>query len=297
MRTYKPSNKMSLLGLPLMFIAALLAGLLIGGLAFFISYQFNLFLICIFPLIMGFLGGAFMIAAVKVGKVRSPLLAALFGLLAGIAIVGVFRGGEYYFSWIHDSAMRAAARQNRDATDQEIAIKAIQMGLQDINVADFMEFNQRLASAGTSISYRSTDIELNETMTWALWGIEALAIVLICIVMPFGTAGEPFNERANRWYINWEWFASVPLSHKKQFMDLMKQGDFKGAGTLITKGTLPLPRVDIDLTGDDTSAEGDWLVKINDVKQGRNGSETSTLTIGLLSPQELDALRGGLVGQ
>jgi hypothetical protein len=291
MREYKPSNKIGILGLPMLFIAALLSGIAIGGLAFFISFQFNLFLICIFPLIMGFLGGAFMIAAVKVGKVRSPLIAAIFGLLAGIAIVGVFRGAEYYFTVIHEDALRIAGRQNREATDEEVLLQSIPIGLERVDGEEFIEFNKLLAEFGTSISYRSTEIELNETMTWALWGIEALAIVIICIFMPFGTASEPFNENANRWYSNWEWFGSVPWHKRNEFLDLLKQGNFQAAGALITKGTLPLPHVDVDLTGDDTDSNSDWLLKINDVKASRNGSERSQVRVGIVSQSELNAMR------
>jgi hypothetical protein len=263
----------------------------IGGAAFFISFQFNFFLICIFPVVMGFLGGAFMIAAVKIGKVRSPLIAAIFGLLAGIAIIAVFRGGEYYFTMIHDDAMRAAERQNRDASEQEVILQSIPIGLQRIDGEDFIEFNQLLAEFGTSIRYRSSEIELDENMTWILWGIEALAIVIICAFLPGGTASEPFNENANRWYSNWEWFGSVPWHKRNEFLDLLKQGNFKAAGALITKGTLPLPHVDIDLTGDETDANSEWLLKINDVKASRNGSERSQVKVGIVSQHELDALR------
>jgi hypothetical protein len=294
MREYKASNKVSLLGIPLLFITALLAGLLIGGTAFVISFQFNFFLICIFPLIMGFLGGAFMMVAVRVGKVRSPLLAGLFGLLAGLAIIFVFRAGEYYFTVIHEDAMRAAERRNRDASEQEIIMQSIPIGLQAFDFGQLIEFNQLVAELGTSITYRSSTIELNETMTWILWGIEALAIVLICIIIPSNAAGEPFNERTNRWFKDWQWFASVPLEKRKAFLDFLKQGDFKSAGALMTTGTLPLPRVDIDLTGDDSDSEGDWLVKVLDVRQDRNNTRRDQVTIGLLSPQELSVLRSGL---
>src|SRR5262249_27631433 len=136
-----------------------------------------------------------------------------------------------------------------------------------------------------------SDIELNETMTWVLWIVEALTIVLICIFLPFGTASEPFNENANRWYSNWEWFGSVPWHKRKEFLDFLKQGDFKAAGALITRGTLPLPHIDVDLTGDDTDSNSDWLIKINDVKPARNGSQRTQVKVGIVSQQELSALR------
>lgn len=297
MRTYRSSNKVSLIGIPLMLIAALLTGAIIGGLAFFISYQFNFYLICIFPLVMGLLGGAFMLGAARLGKVRNGFIALLFGLLAGVAIIGVYRGAEYYIAYVHDGAMRQAARENRDATDQEVLLQSIPIGLQDMNVDDFVDFNQRLARAGTSITYRGNNIELDENMTWVLWIVEWLLILGGCVVLTYGAAIEPFDERRNRWYGKGEWFANVPYNKKKEFMSLMKDGNFQAAGALMTMGTLPLPYVTIDLEGNDTDADSDWLFKISDVRQGRNGAERTLVTNGLVSQQELQALSNAIPGK
>ncbi|NWF68599.1 MAG: hypothetical protein HXY40_05910 [Chloroflexi bacterium] len=295
MRAYRPSGKVPFFGLLLLFVAGVVAAVLTGGLAFFISYQFNIFLVCIFPIFMGFIGGLFLSGAVKLGKVRNPLVATIFGLLTGILMVLVFRGAEYYFYWVWSDSQRIVERRNDNLTQEELNAAAFQISLERISLEEFIEFNQELAAAGTTITRSastssSSGIELDANMTWILWTIEALAIILICIVLPNGTASEPFNEVANRWFGGWTWLGSVPIDRRTEFLDLLQRGDFKSARQFITTAALPLPRVDLEVADGDSTPGIDMLLRVQDSKAGRSGTENSTILQSWIAPQDFAAL-------
>lgn len=64
-----------------------------GGIAFIARW---IYLLLIFPALMGFTSGSATTVAIKKGKARSPLVGVLFGVLAGLSTYGAYHGGEYF---------------------------------------------------------------------------------------------------------------------------------------------------------------------------------------------------------
>ena len=81
MRPYRPSNKAPLLGIMVLVIYTLVGAITLGAIVFGVSQI--IYLIALFPLIIGAIGGAIVAAAVKRGKVRNSAVAILFAVLSG----------------------------------------------------------------------------------------------------------------------------------------------------------------------------------------------------------------------
>src|ERR1700694_841027 len=94
MQKFRPSYKMPFGSLILMLLAAILGGVIIGGVVA-VADQF-VYLVFLFPLLMGALGGGLIGGIVRVGKVRNPVMALFFGFLTACVIYGAYQFGSYY---------------------------------------------------------------------------------------------------------------------------------------------------------------------------------------------------------
>jgi hypothetical protein len=96
-KRYRPSGRIPFGGLIGLILATIIGSLVIGGLVFAVSHL--IYLIVLFPIIMGALGGGLLSLVVKSAKVRSPIIAGLLGLVLGVGIIGVYRFAEYYIDF------------------------------------------------------------------------------------------------------------------------------------------------------------------------------------------------------
>src|SRR4029450_7700197 len=97
MKPYRASGRVPFGGLIALILGTIIGSLVVGGIVFAVSHF--IYLIVLFPLIMGFVGGGSLAWTRTRRKVRSPILAALFGLVMGVGIIGVYRFAEYYIDF------------------------------------------------------------------------------------------------------------------------------------------------------------------------------------------------------
>ncbi len=100
MREYRPSNRVPLVGLLMMITAAVVGGLGAGVITYFVSRE--LYLILLFPILLGLLCGWIAALAVQIGRVRAPLVAGLFGVLMALILYGTYRYADYYWGFRGD---------------------------------------------------------------------------------------------------------------------------------------------------------------------------------------------------
>ena len=109
MKPYHPSGRIPIGGLIGVLLVTIIGSLVIGGLVFAVSHM--IYLVILFPLMMGaFLGGALLALTVKNGKVRSSLLAGLFGMVIGVGMIGVNRFAEYVIDFHNQARMSSWMR-------------------------------------------------------------------------------------------------------------------------------------------------------------------------------------------
>lgn len=133
-------------------VATLIGAVLIGGIIAFAAQYF--YLVILYPVIMATAAGT--LSAVWNTEQRSHFFVVLSAVVLGLIIYGSYRYGEYLLF------LRGL--------DSDVAVS-------------FWEFTNLTAKLGISISRGSTEIALNESMTWAYWGIELL---LVCVVSIWG---------------------------------------------------------------------------------------------------------------
>jgi hypothetical protein len=129
-------------------IATMIGAVVIGGIIAFAAQY--VYLIILFPLLMATAAGT--LTAIWATEQKNRLIVVMLALALGLIIYGAYRYGEYLL-FIRDL---------------------------DVSVT-FWEFITLTAKLGISISRRSTEISLNEGMTWAYWGLELLLVVGVSV--------------------------------------------------------------------------------------------------------------------
>lgn len=200
-RAYRPSGLSGSGALPVLFAAALGAGLLIGALEGLVArYLISLFIL--FPALIGLVAGG--VAAWRIGKdkVRAPVagaLAALLGALAGqvtthVAAYLFFRGE------VAEALRKDGAPEPEAAVDEVLTREAGRDG--------FLGFLDLTARSGITLKRGGNKgANVSGLGAWLLWTAELLLAMGIAGWMAFDRARQPFCERCKLWYL-----APVPLA-------------------------------------------------------------------------------------
>lgn len=284
MKRYRASNRVPFGGLLLLLIGAVFTAALLGGLLFAVSHL--IYLIVLFPLIAGFLGGAIMAAIVRTGKVRSPIIAGLFGLVAGVGIIGVYNFAQYYIDFRNEARNAIIEDSGDDITQQEID-EIIDFVLEDeVGDTGFIGYLKFSAREGTTISRGSSELKLDETATWIYWGAELVVVALIVAGLAFSAARQPFNEEAGEWYPEARRIGSVAWRSRKDFLKMLKSGDTLQAVKLISLEASKPPRLDVLVQQTPSALQTDVILVVRNVKLNRRNEITNDVLKGVLTANE-----------
>lgn len=195
---YRPEGGFSPLGLVLLLVGLSIAGILLGVATYFVSKL--IYLILVFPLFIGIGLGAVGAFLVKAGKVRTPWLAGVAGLLAGILAMTT----QHYLTYRSFMAEIDPVRQEiKDNLNQIPPAERAQIQ-RIIAVDSFPSFIDYQAHEGVSINRarggnNDKGINLGYIGTYIYWGIETLIVAGIVLVATRKTALEPFCSVTNEW--------------------------------------------------------------------------------------------------
>jgi hypothetical protein len=285
MKPYKPSNIAPTRGIQLLLLAAILGGILTGGIFSFIS-RF-IYLIVLFPAVMGGTVGFTNAIAVKTGKVRNPILSGAIAVLAGLIAYGSLNFGQYLYFRQTEAAEITKLSGIKSSSEIDGIIDSL---LQEKTQATgFVGYIKSTAQDGINITRRGRDsgITLNETFTYAYWLLEIAIIGGIAFTLASNAAQEPFCEEAQDWYGDPTSLASVELKHQDQFIKALNNQDYEQAGTwLKPEGEIEHPRLDL-LLHLSPAPDSDRYLKVNQVSLDAKGKvETNTVLDGLISPTQ-----------
>lgn len=300
MDKYRPSYRITFEGLILLLLTMIVVGAIAGGIVAFVSV--HLYLVVLFPLLMGMVAGGAVALVVKTTRVRNPFLAAFAGILTGLAIYGVYQVGAYLLfrqSTIQDMITQGATDPNRAsaAFDQVLQRRTGTTG--------FIGFLKYTAASGISIvptdsaSDTPTDT-LKGTAVYVYWGLELLGIVFIAAALAIQPARQPFCENCNTWYAGRGLLGSVERKQSREFVKLLKSGQFVEAKALF--GTpQKFPYTNLEMAFCKTCQTSPIVVTARQVvRRSRNGS---ILARGALSRDQIALLlpvsraTGGSVAQ
>lgn len=190
---YQPDGGFNLEGLPLLLGALGGAAVALGWLASFVGQW--LYLIILFPLLVGLV--LFWVGKEmgRFAKMRNPLLGGLIGLLS--AIVGM--GSNHYFDYLRFMEERNAIVSlvpGRRVQGKDAALLA-----KIKKVSDFRSFMEFSAREGITISGREGRgaFNLGYVGTWIYWLIELSVVAIMAAGGLISGAQEPFCTACNSW--------------------------------------------------------------------------------------------------
>jgi hypothetical protein len=229
MKPYKPSNQVPSAGFQWMLWSAIVGGGAIGGITQLISLF--VYLVILFPIMMGFAGGVVMIGAVRQGKVRNPAIATLFGALTGIILYGSMNATGYW-QFKQSAAQQITAELGQSGGKADALIdEFLQEKTGDRGFIGYVKHN---AQEGVSIGRVGRQgSNLGETGTWIYWLIEFAIIDIMIAIMAYGAANAPFCESCRQWYKHKERLGNVNAKSSENFLTLLNSDQFSQAGALV----------------------------------------------------------------
>ena len=231
MKPYQPSNKVTSTGLKWLLLSSVIGGLAIGGLTHLISLL--VYLIVVFPLVMGFTGGKVMVAAIRQGKVRNPAIATIFGVITGLVLYGSLHGAGY---WQFKQSVSEQITKELEAASGNQSNNIIDTFLQEkTGSKGFVGYLKHNAQQGVSIGPldATETTNLGETGTWIYWLIELAIIDITIAAIAYSSAKNPFCENGDQWYKHPEHIGIVNPQCSEKFLNLLQNDRFGEAGKLL----------------------------------------------------------------
>lgn len=197
---FRPDGGFSGPGLIMLMLGLMGAGIALGALVHFIGQW--IYLVILFPIIIGCILGGLGAQLIKTGKVRSPFMAGLAGLFAGILC---FLTQQYldYRQFLRERDMERfefkaklqANEQFQKLVKKNNAERQFNNALVAMQVESFPEYIDFQAQMGVTIK----KINLGYYGTSIYWFVELLIITGIIFSMVRSMARQPFCLLTNSW--------------------------------------------------------------------------------------------------
>jgi hypothetical protein len=288
-------------GFLLMLIAGAVIGVGVGLLLWAVETYVHIYLIILFPIIAGAIVGGVLAWAVRSSKVRSPLIAALIGLAAALVAYGTYHFAGYYITFRGD--MRAAYIENsgRTPTDAQLDDELNELMQDEVGDSGFLGYLRVVAREGfsisrTGVSTSSNAVDLEGDIVWAYWAVELLVIVGFGAILPARAAGEPFDEDDNVWYGKPTLIGITTGKARKDLLRALENGDFQGAGRMLTTQNIKYPRTEVMLRRSPAANTMPQDVFVT-IHQSQRQGRSTVVKSGILSPTELNWLTGAMEGR
>jgi hypothetical protein len=229
-RPYRPSGASEPGSIPALFVLTLLAGIA-GGVVEGVVGRYLISLFIVFPLLLGLVAGGAAAWRVGVGKVRAPALAALAGLLGGLAGQVANDRLEYEFF-----RRDAAAEVRSGHPDVDAGAILDEYLVEQTGQAGWTGFLELQAREGISIKRGGGHgLKITGIGCYILWLVELLLAGGVALAMAYDRARQPFCERCKAWYALDEPIADGARDAWKQVVAALERGDI--AGALAARGT------------------------------------------------------------
>lgn len=277
MKPYQPSLAAPVKGLLILLLAVLLGGAVFGVLVSLLSNL--IYVIILFPIGMGWLGGKLVAAAVRAGKIRNPGVAIGGSILIAVVMYGAMWAGEYI-----------QFRNAQAVVTTNAASQAGQGGFIDFVSAEDQNGAAVLQLPALGIKV----LNLGPVFTWAAWLVEMLLIAWLALVIGRRPATQPFCEACNRWHGAEQLLGTLGAKRAKEVTGLIESAQFLKLGEeLQTNPSLPNVGVFLAQCGPGC-AEGEAFLAVRSQVRGSGGRATATdLVTGMIPPaQTQEILRG-----
>ncbi|MBL8824007.1 MAG: hypothetical protein JNJ77_15575 [Planctomycetia bacterium] len=196
---FRPDGGFSGPGLIMLMLGLMGAGIALGALVHFIGQW--IYLVILFPIIIGCILGGLGAQLIKTGKVRSPFMAGLAGLFAGILCFLT----QQYLDYRQFLEQRDVNRLEFQAMLQDNPVLKQLKNLKLNNDLNLAVLAMKVESFPEYINFRATQgikvkkLNLGYYGTYAYWMVELLIITGIVFSMVRATARQPFCPLTYSW--------------------------------------------------------------------------------------------------
>jgi len=240
-------SKAPLGSVALLFVAVLVAGVVVGGLASLVG-RF-IYLIIIFPVVMGMAAGFVIDKIVVTGKIRSIFVVVAAGIFAAVLIYGSMHTFDY-FQFRSDAKKEiqkeVVAQYGQPAPEANVQAFIDEYLVKETGSPGLIGFILLEAKEGVSISHATSGsgsgINLG-AFTWVYWLIELGIIGWMAVSIPIKSARNLFCEHCDAWVAPGVHIGGVKPEAFKQTAELIQKGDFTGLTETLQKG-IPMPSVE-----------------------------------------------------
>jgi hypothetical protein len=199
-------------------IIAAIAGLIIGGLVAIISRE--LYLICIFPIVIVVVATTIMFQAFRTGRVKNASVRVAIGILMALMIIGSYRGVKY-------ALFRREIEQGVSAQKVDAVLKS------ETGQTGILGYYIYLAQERSTLRYKGAGLGISGPVVWIYWLAEAAAILLILPGVAYNfdqvycdEHDKPFKEIL---------VGFVPTAATTNFVGMVKASNFKSASQMIAR--------------------------------------------------------------
>ncbi len=198
------------------------------------------FLVVLFPILMGLAGGWLLAWAVRRGKVHQVWPAALAAVVMGVLIYCIYNAGDYlrFRRDIHEAITMEYGPQ--DQADIDLFIELVLE--QETGQGGYPGYLLLNAQDGVTLTrtYSANGIVLRGFWYWVLFAVE-LGLVVFCIAeAAMKQARRPFCAACDRWYDREETLGFLPGEREEAFLTLVDEQNYHGLSeNLADEAALP----------------------------------------------------------
>ncbi len=294
MKPYQPSLAAPVKGLLILLLAVILGGAVLGALISLLSNL--LYLIILFPIGMGWLGGKLVAAAVRAGKIRNPGVA----IGAGILIALVMAAAMWVTGYLQFRNAQAAITRNTNPQagqaeiNQEIDAVLVNATGQSGFIGYVLIEDQKGAPVLQLPGSDRALLTLSPVLSWISWLVEVLLIAWLAVVIGRRPAYQPFCEFCNRWHGAEQLLGTLGAKRSKEVTSLIESAQFLKLGEeLQTNPSLPNVGVFLAQCGPDCTEGDAFLAVRSQVRSSSGKANAKDLVTGMIAPaQTQEILRG-----
>lgn len=236
-----------------------------GGLGHLIGRY--IYLIILFPVVMGVIGGATIRYVIRSGKIRNYSIAIVLALVWGVATYA----SMHYFDFIQFENEFSQAVFHSDAPRDNTSALLDNFLISETGFNGFVGYMIFKARQGTSISRHGKKIlSLEERGTYIYWIIE-LFIVLGITLAGASAAKEPFCSRCELWY-NESVIAVTTTESVSEIQKALEVGDYSKIADCLKSGSEELFAL-IIASRCPHCEYSDVVIKIQEVKIDKKGRQ------------------------
>jgi hypothetical protein len=225
MKPYKPSNYIDKTGAQWLLLTAGIGGITLGSVTFLVSQL--IYLVVIFPVLLGLGSGWLLRQAVLRGKVRNPMAAGAVAVVMAGLLYGTMHWADYaLFRQNANAEIRRSLRGSRQNSPANITVDNFLKEM--TGKTGFVGFLQYRSQQGLMINRSLMRLPVGSQIMWNYWGFEVLLTGAIALGFAYGAARKPFCEGCNSWYNTDDRLGRLSQAQLPEFLRLLeaKKDDF-----------------------------------------------------------------------